>query len=157
MLSFNKVSLQDLPHVALQIADHLRSYSWFNVSLHGEMGVGKTTFSGHLLHALGVPSAQPVTSPTFTYLNEYMTASGKLLAHLDMYRAEVGMSLEDLGASDQRNFWGILVEWPEHLIEPAPTHTLRLEFAKGSEDRRIEFSIADESGRPSHRKFPSDP
>ena len=139
MLSFKNVSLAELPEVAKQIARTLSDEEWFNLSLEGEMGAGKTTLSGHILHALGVSADQPVTSPTFTYLNEYETKSGKLLAHLDMYRAEVDMSLEDLGASDTRTFWGILVEWPSRLIEPEPTHILTIAFEKDSTRRSIKL------------------
>jgi tRNA threonylcarbamoyladenosine biosynthesis protein TsaE len=139
VLSLN-VSKTELAGAATKIAEILKDEVWFNIAINGEMGAGKTTFSGFLLHALGVPSSQPVTSPTFTYLNEYKTSDGHLLAHLDMYRAVSPMTLEDLGASDQRLFWGILVEWPDSLVEPVPTHQLDIGFTDKSEVRSIRFT-----------------
>src|ERR1035437_1534068 len=52
------------------------------LALHGELGSGKTCFVQGLARALGV--RQPVTSPTFTIVNEYRGRCP--LVHMDLYR-----------------------------------------------------------------------
>lgn len=54
------------------------------VAYEGGLGAGKTAFTRGLARGLGV--AEPVTSPTYTIVNEYL--SGRVpLFHFDMYRA----------------------------------------------------------------------
>jgi len=79
------------------------------IVLIGEMGSGKTTFSQHFAHALGV--TEPVTSPTFNLLHNY--AGGRLkLHHADLYRLERTGELDDLGLTDLQEAGGVmLVEW----------------------------------------------
>lgn len=55
------------------------------ILLFGELGAGKTTFVQGLGEGLGI--TQPIVSPTFTLINEYL--EGKVpLYHLDLYRLE---------------------------------------------------------------------
>ncbi len=69
------------------------------VVLGGELGAGKTTFTGGVARALGVSG--PVTSPTFTICSEHAGGSGEpVLAHLDLYRLERLSELEDVGIDE---------------------------------------------------------
>ena len=52
----------------------------------GSLGAGKTTFIGELLRALGVK--EPVTSPTFSYMNVYTSDQGTRFVHFDLYRLD---------------------------------------------------------------------
>lgn len=76
--------------------------------LNGDLGAGKTTFAKGLAKALGI--ADVVTSPTFTFMKEY---SGRLkLYHFDMYRAQDGDELFELGLSDYLFAGGVcVIEW----------------------------------------------
>jgi tRNA threonylcarbamoyl adenosine modification protein YjeE len=138
-----RVKRSDLPSFAYQVAEALKADGRFVLWLHGEMGAGKTTIAGELLHAIGLPAHVPVLSPTFTFMTEYETPLG-LVAHLDLYRLAIGDddAVETLLAN--RNFAGLIVEWPERT-PGAPsiisTHTIKIEFADDLEERDVEFMI----------------
>ena len=53
------------------------------ILLHGELGAGKTHFTKWFVQYFGF-NPETVTSPTYTYLNEY----GHQILHIDMYRVE---------------------------------------------------------------------
>lgn len=137
----SRVKRADLPNLANQFAQTLKASGQFVLWLQGELGAGKTTLAGELLHAMGVPPNVPVLSPTFTFMTEYETRLG-LVAHLDLYRL-VG---NDDDAVDSlvahRKFAGVIVEWPERAPE-APsikkTHTIRIDFTDELDERNVEF------------------
>lgn len=81
------------------------------LALHGDMGVGKTTFVQGLARGLGVK--EQVTSPTFAIYSVYAGARTKLV-HLDAYRLENERQLEDLLLEEfLTSPWVLAVEWPE--------------------------------------------
>jgi tRNA threonylcarbamoyladenosine biosynthesis protein TsaE len=81
------------------------------LALHGDLGVGKTTFVQGLAEGLGVK--EPVTSPTFAIYSVYQGA-GRKLVHLDAYRLENGRQLEELLLEEfLTSPWCLAVEWPE--------------------------------------------
>jgi len=136
-----QVKRGDLSQVATFVASEVRSVNPFVLWLKGELGAGKTTFAGELLRALGVPPSVPVLSPTFTFMTEYQTSFG-LVAHLDLYR----LSDNDDDAVDfllsDRNFCGLIIEWPERAAKANrmhKTHELTLKFTDHPEARLIQF------------------
>ena len=84
------------------------------VTLSGDLGAGKTRFAQGVAFGLGVDRTQPVTSPTFTILNEYQ---GRLpLCHFDFYRFRTGEDLRDLGFEEYVDGERVcLIEWPERV------------------------------------------
>lgn len=81
------------------------------ITLEGDLGAGKTTFTKGLAKGLGIK--RTVNSPTFTIIKEY---HGNMpLYHMDVYRLKD--SMEDLGFDEYFNGEGVtVVEWA-HLIE----------------------------------------
>jgi len=97
-------STDDTRGIAQAIAKLVRAGDM--IVLIGEMGSGKTTFSQHFAHALGV--TEPVTSPTFNLLHNY--AGGRLrLHHADLYRLERTGELDDLGLTDLQEAGGVML------------------------------------------------
>jgi tRNA threonylcarbamoyladenosine biosynthesis protein TsaE len=82
----------------------------------GPLGSGKTFLVRALGRALGLAADVPVTSPTFTLVNEYATEPP--LCHADLYRlGDVGQ-VEMLGLRERRDEGSlVLVEWGEPFID----------------------------------------
>ncbi len=85
------------------------------IAFAGDLGAGKTAFTRGLARGLGC--AEPVTSPTYTIVNEYL--SGKMpLFHFDMYRLAGSDDLFDIGWEDYLERGGICaVEWSENVAD----------------------------------------
>ena len=103
------------------------------LALHGDMGVGKTTFVQGLAHGLGVH--EHVTSPTFAIYSVYRGA-GRTLVHLDAYRLETEHQIEDLLLDEFLvSPWVLAVEWPEKIAGWLPASTVHLTLAIVDGDR----------------------
>lgn len=107
-------------------------------TLTGDLGVGKTVFAKGFAKGLGV--TEPVTSPTFTIVQEYL--SGRLpFYHFDVYRIGEPDEMEETGFYDYLDRSGVvLIEWAE-LIEdilPSPRTAIKLEKdLDGDDDYRL--------------------
>lgn len=88
------------------------------LAYRGELGAGKTAFTWGLARGLGY--TDPVTSPTYTIVNEYL--GGRLpLFHFDMYRLSSAEDLWDIGWEDYLDRGGVCaVEWSENVAEALP-------------------------------------
>lgn len=96
------------------------------LALHGDLGVGKTTFVQGLARGFGIH--EPVTSPTFNIYTVHR-APGRTLVHLDAYRLDHPRQVEDLLLEDfLRTPWCLAIEWPEKIAEWIPSHALHLEL-----------------------------
>lgn len=105
------------------------------IAYRGDLGAGKTAFTRGLARGLGY--AEPVTSPTYTIVNEYL--GGRLpLFHFDMYRLASADDLWDIGWDDYLERGGVCaVEWSENVadaLEDAMVITLE---KTGDSSRRI--------------------
>lgn len=93
------------------------------IALHGNLGVGKTTFVQGLARGLGIEG--PVTSPTFNIFTLHRGPTN--LLHLDAYRLETAQQVEDLLLEDfMISPWCLAVEWPEKIADWLPPDTLHL-------------------------------
>ena len=105
------------------------------LALHGDMGVGKTTFVQGL--ALGLGVAEWVTSPTFAIFSVHQ-GGARTLVHLDAYRLENDHQIESLLLDDfLTSPYCLAVEWPEKISAwlPADTWHLVLSIEEGDRHR----------------------
>ena len=102
--------------------------------LYGDLGAGKTAFVRGLAQGLGA-SAEDVSSPTFTLVQEY--GGGRLtLFHADLYRLTEDEAA-DLGLADIGEEGVLAIEWADRLARPFPrAFTVRIDTA-GDDRRRI--------------------
>lgn len=112
------------------------------LAYRGDLGAGKTAFTRGLARGLGY--TEPVTSPTYTIVNEYL--GGKIpLFHFDMYRLHASDDLWDIGWEDYLERGGICaVEWSENVVD-ALEDPITVTIEKLGEDARritIEGGIA---------------
>jgi tRNA threonylcarbamoyladenosine biosynthesis protein TsaE len=125
--------LGDIDTVAAQL---LTAYSRQKVwALEGNMGVGKTTLAHAICRALGVTS--PVSSPTFPVINQYQTAGGETVYHIDLYRLKdeeeaIHTGVEDCLYSGSH----CLVEWPGRAAGLFDTDTLFVRLEAMEDGRR---------------------
>lgn len=86
--------------------------------LHGDLGVGKTVFTKGFAEGLGIE--EPITSPTFTLIQEY--EQGRLpFYHFDVYRIGDPEEMYDLGVEEYLFGEGVcLIEWPSRIAEILP-------------------------------------
>ena len=103
------------------------------LAYRGDLGAGKTAFTRGLARGLGY--AEPVTSPTYTIVNEYL--GGRLpLFHFDMYRLASSDELWDIGWEDYLDRNGVCaVEWSEN-VEDALEDPIIITIEKLGEDSR---------------------
>lgn len=113
---------------AQQLADHLQRHpdlASAYVTLHGDLGAGKTTLVRHLLRALGVQGR--IKSPTYAVVEPYDTPSGLALWHFDFYRFDDPREWEDAGFRDIFASPGLkLAEWPDKAAGLAPPADLAI-------------------------------
>lgn len=121
------------------------------IGLNGPLGVGKTSFARALLRGLG--HAGRVPSPTYTLLEHY-ELDGLTVVHLDLYRLNAPLELENLGLRDWLSLprvW-ILAEWPERSPAFAAALDVGLALSAGAdsgadEQRQLVATAHNASGR----------
>ncbi len=95
--------------------------------LDGDLGTGKTFFTRALCRELGVPTEEPVTSPTFALVN-HLEARIPIL-HVDLYRVNGGSEVEDLGLREARDDHLLIVEWGAPWADALGGQALTLSLA----------------------------
>ena len=97
------------------------------VFLHGEIGVGKTTFVKHLINNFQRKKnldLTEVTSPTFNLVNEY-NGGNFIIQHYDLFRLKSIEEIKNLDLFEDISNTIILIEWPE-LIKKKPKNLIEL-------------------------------
>ncbi|WP_201745375.1 tRNA (adenosine(37)-N6)-threonylcarbamoyltransferase complex ATPase subunit type 1 TsaE [Alteribacter lacisalsi] len=134
------------PEETLALAEKLAGYVKAGdvITLDGDLGAGKTSFTKGLAKGLGVK--RNVNSPTFTIMKEYEGRDFPLY-HMDAYRLEEGgdeMGLEEYFEGDGVS----VVEWPEMIEDELPPYRLAIHIRHiGDTEREIRFEPAGERYR----------
>jgi tRNA threonylcarbamoyladenosine biosynthesis protein TsaE len=125
------------------------------IALNGELGAGKTTFVGGLLHQLGITG--PVRSPTYTLIEPYqlsveLDSMPSHVYHIDLYRLADASELEMLAPRDLLEPGAVLlVEWAERAGRALPTPDLSLTLAYPhaveSTERTLKIEAGSSTGR----------
>jgi len=93
------------------------------IALTGELGSGKTVFVQGLAAGMEVPADYYITSPTFTFINEY--PGRHPFYHVDLYRIENRDDLDEIGLFEIIHGEGIsAIEWADRLQEDIPAKYL---------------------------------
>jgi tRNA threonylcarbamoyladenosine biosynthesis protein TsaE len=103
------------------------------VTLRGPLSAGKTTLVRGLLAALGQEGEVP--SPTFAIVQPY-DALDPPVWHVDLYRIENALDLDELGLEDISEDGVLIVEWPEHAGTGAWPQALALSLAVDEDGSR---------------------
>ena len=105
------------------------------IAFFAPMGSGKTTFTTAVCRVLGV--TDPVGSPTFSIVNEYMRADGEPMYHFDFYRINRLSEALDIGLYDYLDSGCLcMMEWPENIEELLPEETLRVSIKVNPDESR---------------------
>jgi tRNA threonylcarbamoyladenosine biosynthesis protein TsaE len=112
-----------------QIAD--RTVFAFN----GKMGAGKTTFIKSICETMGVK--ETVNSPTFSIVNEYEAADGRIIYHFDCYRINKIQEALDLGAEEYLYSGNLcFIEWSENIAPILPDSLVNVDIEEIENGKR---------------------
>lgn len=94
------------------------------ICLYGDLGAGKTSISYGIALGLEVRD-QYITSPTFTFVNEYQ---GRVpLYHIDLYRLNDPVELENIGFDEYIDSDGVtVIEWADRAEDELPVERLSI-------------------------------
>ena len=134
-------SLDHLNIISKKISAHLSKKDC--IFLIGEIGVGKTTFTRHLINHLQEKKdlkSTEVLSPTFNLLYEYDIKDLKIM-HYDLYRIKETKELDHLGIfSDEKDSIKI-IEWPDLIKIPLEDKLeIYLDYRKSENEREMKIA-----------------
>ena len=130
-------NLSELPVAAKQLLQAFPDKKIF--AFYGEMGVGKTTFIKAICNELGVTDT--ISSPTFSIVNEYVSAKGDKVFHFDFYRINSINEVYDLGYEDYFNDDAYcFIEWSEKIEDLITSDYIKVKITKDGEKRIVAFS-----------------
>jgi len=108
-------------------------------AFNGKMGAGKTTFIKAICEVMGVK--ETVNSPTFSIVNEYEAADGRIIYHFDCYRITNTQEALDLGAEDYLYSGNLcFIEWSENMTPLLPDSLVNVDIEE-QEDGKREIKI----------------
>jgi tRNA threonylcarbamoyl adenosine modification protein YjeE len=123
------------------------------VFLHGEIGVGKTTFARLLINGFENEKKlkkSEILSPTFNIVFEYEIKEFTI-KHFDLYRLKNSNDIKNVGLFENLEQSIILIEWPELIINK-PENRFDL-FFKYAEDYNERSLIIKTNGRLKKHEF----
>ena len=134
-------SLDHLNTISKKISTHLSKKDC--IFLIGEIGVGKTTFTRHLINHLQEEKGLKLTevlSPTFNLLYEYDIGNLKIM-HYDLYRIKETEELDHLGIFSDEIDTIKIIEWPDLIKTPLEDKLeIYLDYRKSENEREMKIS-----------------
>lgn len=129
-------NLEDLDRAAAEFLNEIGNNTL--IAFYAPMGSGKTTFTTAICRNLGV--TDPVGSPTFAIVNEYMRADGEPMYHFDFYRINKLSEAVEIGLYDYLDSGYLcLMEWPENIEDLLPEETLKVSIHVNPDQSRTIF------------------
>jgi len=133
-------SLDHLNSISAKISKKLEKRDC--IFLVGDIGVGKTTFTRHLINNLqkqkGLKQTE-VLSPTFNLLYEYDIKDLKIM-HYDLYRIKKATELHNLGIFSDELDTIKVIEWPDLIKTPLENKLeIHLEYGQHENERNMKF------------------
>ena len=129
-------SLSELPTAAVQLLEAIGDRNV--LAFYGEMGAGKTTFIKAFCVALGVK--ETISSPTFSIVNEYLSATGRKIYHFDFYRIKDINEAFDMGYEEYLYSDALcLIEWPEKIEALLPENVFPVSITSDTHKRIFTF------------------
>ena len=133
-------SLEHLNSISVKISKKLEKGDC--IFLIGEIGVGKTTFTRHLINNLqkqnGLKETE-VLSPTFNLLYEYDIRDLKIM-HYDLYRIKKVRELDHLGIFSDGLDTVKVIEWPDLIKTPLENKLeIYFEYGQNENERNVKF------------------
>ena len=123
------------------------------VFLHGEIGVGKTTFARLLINGFENEKKlkkSEILSPTFNIVFEYEIKEFTI-KHFDLYRLKNDNDIKNIGLYENLEQSITLIEWPELIInKPENRLDLFFEYAEDYNERSL---IIKTNGRLKNHEF----
>jgi tRNA threonylcarbamoyladenosine biosynthesis protein TsaE len=100
----------------------------------GSLGAGKSVLIRGMADELGI--TEPLLSPTFTLVNEYL---GKVkFYHFDLYRLDEPFELYEIGFEEYVYSDGIsCIEWASKCGELLPDESIKVDITLENEKRKI--------------------
>ena len=126
------------PQETIQLGEHFATFVEKGdvFSFVGELASGKTTFIKGILKGLNFD--KPVTSPTFTLVNEYDAKFPVI--HIDCFREDEQARWIKLGMNDYMDEENIvIIEWADKMKSLLPANTIQIQFSHKSINSREIF------------------
>lgn len=126
-------SLKTIHQTAREFIDQIDDRTVF--AFNGKMGAGKTTFIKAICETMGVK--ETVNSPTFSIVNEYEAADGRIIYHFDCYRINKIQEALDLGAEEYLYSGNLcFIEWSENIAPILPDSLVNVDIEEMENGKR---------------------
>ena len=126
-------SLKTIHQTAQKFIDQIGNRTIF--AFNGKMGAGKTTFIKSICETMGVK--ETVNSPTFSIVNEYEAADGRIIYHFDCYRITKIQEALDLGAEEYLYSGNLcFIEWSENIAPILPDSLVNVDIEEQEDGKR---------------------